>query len=131
MCDNNINEEFDDELFTAGLNSEEGSKYIEQNIIGLDTSNIDLQFDKKEFKKGVDKLSEICGSVTALVNVGITPDMALQYLSDRELTMKNLDNTYELSKLNTETALKQTQINADATVAQAKYDGISTQKNSI
>ena len=60
--------------------------YLSEYINEINKDNIsDIQYDKSKFEKGISKMSKICGMITALVNVGITPDNALAYISEYEL----------------------------------------------
>lgn len=71
------------------------------NIILLDVNNLkSITFDNKKFKSGVDLMSEICGKITALTNVGISPTEALNYLSETEFGNKTLDTNLEITKIN-------------------------------
>jgi hypothetical protein len=54
-------------------------------------------YDADEFAKGMQEYSNICGKLSALINVGgISGDSALNYLMNREI----LENTLEVAKIN-------------------------------
>ena len=57
--------------------------YLSEYINEINKDNIsDIQYDKSKFEKGISKMSKICGMITALVNVGITPDLYLNKPAD-------------------------------------------------
>lgn len=92
--------------------------YIEDNVLLLDTGNLSkIVLDKKAFEEGVNEVSKLCGKIVALCNVGITPSMALSYISEKEASDK-------VGEYN----LKISQMNADATVESSKYGMSSVQK---
>lgn len=89
----------------------ENTEYISDNIIKLDTRNISSIFiDEKLFKDGVKNMSTLCGQISALCSVGITPSMALSYLNDKFTSEEINKNNLEISKLN-----------ANANIESAKY----------
>lgn len=95
--------------------------YLSEYINEINKDNIsDIQYDKSKFEKGISKMSKICGMITALVNVGITPDNALTYISEHELNEKGTEATLEITK-----------IQADASVAVSKCGLEASQKNII
>jgi len=97
------------------------SDYIEENIIHLDTKKLDkARLDDILFAKGINSVSELCGAISALVSVGISPPMAMMYLSEREGTILAMEHTLNLSK-----------INANATVEASKFESINLQKNML
>lgn len=63
----------------------------------LNTDNLsDIMLDVDAFKKGVQEMSELAGRISALANVGIPPESALEYIA----TMQAGDMTFKLqSKL--------------------------------
>lgn len=95
--------------------------YIEDNIILLDTSDVcDIGYDADAFQRGVDAMSEFCGKITALVNVGLTPSMALSYLAGSEESKNVAAHNLEVSK-----------ISANASVESAKYGAGFATKMSV
>lgn len=84
-----------------------GTEYIKENILNISKSDLSkCIYDKKMFQNGINKVSELCGSITALVNVGITPSKAIDYLAEQESTKLMLDNSIELSRIQAEAAIK-------------------------
>ena len=99
-------------------NIDSNSGYIDEFIISIDTKSVSkIAFDSTKFKNGVDSMSELCGKITALVNVGITPSMALTYLSDTDASKAFMEHN-----------LKVSEINADANVKSAIGAASQTQK---
>ena len=66
----------------------------------IDTDNLsDCKLDKKAFQKGIDEVSELAGKITALANVGVPPESALEYFA----SINAGDMTFKLqSKLSKE-----------------------------
>lgn len=95
--------------------------YIPDKICDLNKDNIDrVQFNRDDFILGVNSVSRLCGQITALVNVGITPDMALSYLASVEESDKLAAHNLEVSK-----------ISAESGVEMAKYGMVSGTKMSV
>ena len=88
-------------------NIDSNSGYIDEFIISIDTKNVsNIDFDSTKFKNGVDSMSELCGKITALVNVGITPSMALTYLSDTDASKAFMEHNLEVSEINADANVK-------------------------
>ena len=84
----------------------------------MDTANIqECRYNKNEFNKGVAEMSRTAGMITALVNAGLMPSEALEYIC----AMNTNDTTY---KLQTELS-KQSN---DANIAIAKISGETAMK---
>lgn len=97
------------------------TEYLEEYIKDINKDNIqDVQYDKDSFQKGISKMSKLCGMITALVNIGITPNEALSYISECELNKQGTEATLEITK-----------IQADANVAASRYGLENAQKNMI
>ena len=95
--------------------------YIEDNVLLLDTNNIsDIKLNKKLFIDGVDEVSKLCGMISALCNVGITPSAALNYISNKEESDKAIDYNYKISELN-----------SNAIIESSKYSMNNLQKTMI
>lgn len=109
---------------SGGLKScDEASKeYIEDNIVLVDT--IDVELDSKipldSFQRGIDKMAEMCGSISALVSVGITPSKAMDFLVSQINADKGMKHEAEMIK-----------IQANASVESAKYESANAQKAMI
>lgn len=88
-------------------NIDSNSGYIDEFIISIDTKNVsNIDFDSIKFKNGVDSMSELCGKITALVNVGITPSMALTYLSDTDASKAFMEHNLKVSEINADANVK-------------------------
>jgi hypothetical protein len=61
-----------------------------------------VMFDKKSFSRGVSEASYTAGYITALVNVGLSPVSALDYLLNKDTIEHNL----KLADKNNETSVK-------------------------
>ena len=85
----------------------------------MDTRNIsDCKYNRNEFYKGISEMSKTAGMITALVNAGLSPSEALEYIcadSTNRLTYKlqtelgkqNNDASIAIAKISGETAMKQ------------------------
>lgn len=89
-------------------------QFIELNLDGIDK----IALNKELFKKGVDSVSETCGAICALSNVGVSPESAMAYLASKyeiDMTYKmqidlsdDINKTsIEVAKLSGEAQLKQ------------------------
>ena len=88
-------------------NIDSNSGYIDEFIISIDTKSVsNIAFDSAKFKNGVDSMSELCGKITALVNVGITPSMALTYLSDTDASKAFMEHNLKVSEINADANVK-------------------------
>lgn len=132
MSDNTITEEVvapvQEEVVTPPVNEQSGvfplsmgDDYLEEFIQCIDPDNIlDVEFDAEAFQRGVNAMSEMCGKITALVNVGLTPTMALSYIAGSEESKQVAAHNLEVSK-----------VSAEASVEAAKYGASFAQKMSI
>lgn len=85
----------------------------------IDTSNIhECKYNKNEFNKGVAEMSRTAGMITALVNAGLMPSEALEYICaintnemtyklQTELSKQSNDANIAVAKISGETAMKQ------------------------
>lgn len=78
-------------------------KYIKEKMEDFDT--VSVEYDIDAFNDGVESMSKFCGKVASLINLGITPDAALNYFSHRaelstskEITKMESDCRVECSK---------------------------------
>ena len=102
-------------------NNLNSSEYIESNIIDLDVDNLkDIVINKSDFNDGVKDMSRLCGQISALCAVGITPSMALSYISEKYASD-------EVNKYN----LKISELNANSNIESSKFGAMSVQKYSI
>lgn len=93
---------------------------ILDNVIILNFKNEvkDVSIDIEAFKKGISSVSELCGAITALVNVGINPHKAMDYIVDKEASKEIFENNLAVAK-----------IQADANISTLKSEIASMQKN--
>ena len=85
----------------------------------MDTSNINtVKYNCHNFEKGVAEMSEIAGKITALVNAGLSPSEAIEYIGATEansmtyklqttLSKESNDTSIAVAKISGETAMKQ------------------------
>lgn len=85
----------------------------------MDTSNINtVKYNRHNFEKGVAEMSEIAGKITALVNAGLSPSEAIEYIGVTEansmtyklqtaLSKESNDTSIAVAKISGETAMKQ------------------------
>ena len=108
------NEEVEDAIYSLGTEKDYDDEDIsvEQLLMHvISKENLDeVEFDKKEFQKGLKDISYVCGTITGLMNIGICGVDALTYVIN-EHTFKN---TIDVNKLVNEIDLAKTKIQADA-----------------
>lgn len=93
--------------------------YIQENIVYLNTESLSrLNYDENKFSEGLKSMSYLCGKITALVNVGITPSEALVYISNMDTLDKATANEKEIAELQSNTSIEC-----------AKYESVNSQKN--
>ena len=117
----NTNEELEAKLKDniEGLFSDSLADDFPMDFITMDLENIanKVQFDCQKFADGVDSMAELCGQITALVNVGITPRDALDYIATKEATNSLTTNNLEIAK-----------VKSDADKELAKHEFLQSQK---
>ena len=89
-------EEYDDEVSVEQLMMHVISK---ENIEGV-------EYDKKEFQKGLKDISYVCGMITGLMNIGVCAVDALTYVINEH----TFDNSIEVNKLLNELELNKTKV---------------------
>lgn len=76
--------------------AEEISAMMTQQIC---THNLeDIHYDEEEFQQGVKDYSRTAGKITALLNVGLTPEMALSYIVNMETAILTKEMNVEMAK---------------------------------
>ena len=65
-----------------------------------------VEFDKKEFQKGLKDISYVCGMITGLMNIGVCAVDALTYVINEH----TFDNSIEVNKLLNELELNKTKV---------------------
>lgn len=97
------------------------NRYLFSNILSINKGNIsDSCIDRDLFVKGVKSVSELCGAITALVNIGVHPNKAMDYLAEKEFAIDNRAHNLELTKIQAETG-----------IAISKNENGNMQKNTI
>ena len=91
-----IEEYDDDEVSVEQLMMHVISK---ENIEGV-------EYDKKEFQKGLKDISYVCGMITDLMNIGVCAVDALTYVINEH----TFDNSIEVNKLLNELELNKTKV---------------------
>lgn len=89
-------EEYDDDMTVEQLMMHVISK---ENIEGV-------EYDKKEFQKGLKDISYVCGMITGLMNIGVCAVDALTYVINEH----TFDNSIEVNKLLNELELNKTKV---------------------
>ena len=89
-------EEYDDDMTVEQLMMHVISK---ENIEGV-------EFDKKEFQKGLKDISYVCGMITGLMNIGVCAVDALTYVINEH----TFDNSIEVNKLLNELELNKAKV---------------------
>ena len=65
-----------------------------------------VEYDKKEFQKGLKDISYVCGMITGLMNIGVCAVDALTYVINEH----TFDNSIEVNKLLNELELNKTKV---------------------
>lgn len=65
-----------------------------------------VEYDKKEFQKGLKDISYVCGMITGLMNIGVRAVDALNYVINEH----TFDNSIEINKLLNELELNKTKV---------------------
>lgn len=112
--------------------NENSNDYIAENIICLDIAELEnSSYNIQSFNDGVKSVSRLAGQITGLVNIGITPSMAFNYLIEKEALKETIAHNMEISKLDTKNNLAIAEINSRAQVAISKNIEVQQIKGSI
>ena len=65
-----------------------------------------VEYDKKEFQKGLKDISYVCGMITGLMNIGVCAADALTYVINEH----TFDNSIEVNKLLNELELNKAKV---------------------
>ena len=115
----NLNEVSNNEESSYVLES--NCDYIPENTVSINKEVLfGCNYNLECFQTGINKVSEICGMITALVNVGITPSNALSYISNENMFKDSLEHEKDIASIQSKTNIEC-----------AKYDNVSMQKNII
>ena len=115
MCEN-CKEVLEDNKLTEDMLYEDDYAFEVEPIIFNKENLVDVVLDDEKFQDGLDDISFVCGQITGLINIGIDPVDALNYLVNKDVLKNNL----EMGKINKETSIK---------VAQEQ--SIQVEKNSL
>ena len=58
----------------------------------------DCCYDVELFQEGIDEYSKIAGKITALLNAGLTPELALRYIVNMETAIMTKEMNIEMAK---------------------------------
>nr|DAO97751.1 MAG TPA: hypothetical protein [Caudoviricetes sp.] len=103
-----------DELLGALADSDEGDTkdYLDENLILIDTEKLgDCKIDVQKFREGIESVSFLCGAITALVNVGINPNKAMNYLIDKEAAESAMQHNIDIANIQKETSIETSKLN--------------------
>lgn len=88
----------------------ESPEYISGNYENSFISPFEIPieaYDTDRFYKGIEEFSELCGKITALVNVGIHPSEALGYIMNQENIKHGADIAVITKDMNVEMSKNQ------------------------
>lgn len=108
-------EEHDKDCFSLDdsyLDSSVSPEYIKENIFNLNLENLkDSVIDKDRFQFGVNDVSYLCGAISALVSVGITPNKAMDYIIEKEAADAAMKHNLEILNIQKETSVETARLN--------------------
>lgn len=122
MFDDVKNLEFDEEieglnedynlLDDTSLSPDSPSEYIKENIFKLNLDNLAESFiNRDRFQVGVNDVSYLCGAISALASVGITPNKAMDYIVDKEAADVAMKHNLEILNIQKETSVETARLN--------------------
>jgi len=84
----------------CSCNQNDSIEEIMLNFVNIiDKNSIsEITFDAKEFAKGVKDYSFVAGQITALVNCGLSPEMAMSYVLNKESVTLQKEMNVEMAK---------------------------------
>ena len=103
-----------DDLFGALADGDEGEAkdYLDENLILINTEKLgDCKIDVQKFREGIESVSFLCGAITALVNVGINPNKAMNYLIDKEAAESAMQHNIDIANIQKETSIETSKLN--------------------
>ena len=123
MCEENKELELNEEDTIENLSKEQLIELVynllnqKDKEIQIGTDELEtISIDKSEFKKGVKSISSICGSLSALMSIGIDLQSAIELV----LNERNISYNLELNKMT-----------CDSNERQVKIQGVKTEQNQI
>ena len=103
-----------DEFLSALAEHEEtdDKDYLDENLILINTEKLgDCKIDVQKFREGIESVSFLCGAITALVNVGINPNKAMNYLIDKEAAESAMRHNIDIANIQKETSIETSKLN--------------------
>ena len=124
MCKEFENEELEQENMSLEDMDKEQLIELVYNLLNQKDKEIQIgtdeletiSIDKSEFEKGVKSISSICGSLSALMSVGVDLQSAIELV----LNERNISYNLELNKMT-----------CDSNERQVKIQGVKTEQNQI
>lgn len=99
-------------LDDTSLSPDSPSEYIKENIFKLNLDNLAESFiNKDRFQVGVNDVSYLCGVISALASVGITPNKAMDYIVDKEAADVAMKHNLEILNIQKETSVETARLN--------------------
>lgn len=96
-------------------------KYLSENLVELKKIKPgSISINTEKFQDGVDSMSKLCGQISALINIGINPNKAMDYIVDKEASMDMMMHN-----------IKITEISSQAAVNAARFEGAAAKATSI
>ena len=92
--------DLDMEELTQGIEVPQGEYFLPMDLDNLEG----VKFDKKAFQKGISDISEVCGKICALTNVGVSMQDALSYMINESTIKHNLVNQKMINENNIDIA---------------------------
>lgn len=78
-----------------------------ENLIPMDTSNLeDVEIPVEPFKQGVADVAYLCGAISALVNVGINPNRAMDYVVEKQLMASTMEHNLKVAEIQKESSVE-------------------------
>lgn len=99
-------------LDDTSLSPDSPSEYIKENIFKLNLDNLAESFiNKDRFQTGVNDVSYLCGAISALASVGITPNKAMDYIVEKEAADAAMKHNLEILNIQKETSIETARLN--------------------
>lgn len=71
------------------------------------------KYDVDAFQRGIDSMSELAGKITALSNIGVSPESALEYIASIQAAEYTFNLQSKLSEESNSTNLKIAELNGE------------------
>lgn len=107
---------------------DDDSNHNDCNMVMLDEPVVDISFgedtkfnyDIKKFKTGIEEMSYYAGKIAVLMSMGVSPDIAVNFVDDLEVT-----------KIASESSIKVAELNSKFSSDMSKKQSFEDKKNSI